>query len=292
MHVGGQAVEVVAGGPPTERAHWDDVLAEILRGEPLDVWRLHMAAIYRGLIVAWSPPGGGSTGLKTDLFEEAISPHHPFSDLPHGSLGIDLSPAVVRAARDRLRGENRDYRFLVGDLRRLPLRSGAVQTILSGSSIDHFRDRRELDAALLELTRVLSPGGTLILTLDNPQNPVVWIRNRLPFSLLKRLGLPYFVGATCSLREARRRLEEAGLTVTHMTTAVHAPRAPAIWVTRQAERMRWLFVQRALRSLLESCEVMRRWPTSLRTGYYIALRAEKPSRRLNTRQVIRERGRR
>ena len=43
---------------------------------------------------------------------------------------------------------------------------------------------------------MLKPRAPLILTLDNAANPLIAIRNALPFAMLKRSGVvPYFVGA-------------------------------------------------------------------------------------------------
>ena len=48
-----------------------------------------------------STPAGGSN----DLFEEAVSAHHLLSALGPASVGLDVSPAVVAAARERLRDD-------------------------------------------------------------------------------------------------------------------------------------------------------------------------------------------
>jgi SAM-dependent methyltransferase len=235
-----------------------------------------MHRVYVDLARAWLPCGVG-VGLKTDLFEEGITSHHLLPELGPGSIGLDCSLAVVRAARARLAREKRHHRLVVGDLRQMPLRSGSVSHVLSGSSLDHFAARADLDAGLAELARVLAPGGVVLLTLDNPHNPLVWLRNQLPFSWLHCLGLvPYFVGVTYGADDARARLEDLGLRVTEITAVAHAPRAPAIWVSRIADKLGTAAVSRWLGRLLVRCERLQRWPTRYRTGYYVALRARKP----------------
>jgi SAM-dependent methyltransferase len=215
-------------------------------------------------------------GLKTDLLEEAVTPHHLLRDLGPNSIGIDCSLAVVRAAREQFMASGSRQLFVVGDLRRLPLRSGSVRSILSGSSLDHFPDKADIGASLRELTRVLAPGGTLVVTFDNPHNPVVWLRNHLPFAWLHRLRLvPYYVGPTYNREEGRGQLEETGLTVTDVTAVAHAPRAPAIWFVMLVERIGWKRLEAFTARLLESFEVLERWPMRYRTGYYLALRAQK-----------------
>jgi SAM-dependent methyltransferase len=261
--------------PAFGQDYWGRILTETRRGAPIAVWRAYMQQVYRSLIQMWLPAVNPGRGLKTDLFEEAVTEHHLLPELGPRSVGIDGSVAVVQAARHRL-GESQGL-FVVGDLRRLPLQSEVIHHILSGSSLDHFSDKVDIATALAELARVLVPGGTLVITFDNPHNPVVWLRNRLPFTWLHRLRLvPYYVGATYDRAEARGQLEAIGLTVTHLTAVAHAPRAPAIWATAVIERLKWDWLQALVGRVLSECERLERWPTRYWTGYYIALRAEKP----------------
>lgn len=260
---------------PANPFYWDEVAEEARKGAPLDVWRAYMRFVYGKLIHAWFPTRS-SIALKTDLFEEAVSMQCPLADLGNGNIGIDRSLAVVRAAHHRFdhNGDNRG--MLVCDLRSVALRSNSIPRILSGSSLDHFNKKADLSQALCELARVLAPGGILVLTLDNPINPIVWLRNHLPFHWLNRLGLvPYFVGVTCGLKEGRRQLEQVGLKVTHVTAVAHVPRAPAIFLTWMAERWKWHRWNRYMNGIMKSFETLEKWPTRYFTGYYLAFRAEK-----------------
>lgn len=259
--------------------NWDQVV-EDFQGSPTPVaWRGYMKEVYCRLTRRWfetAPPG---RRLKTDLFEEAICLQHPMAEFPEGSLGMDGSISVVARAKNNLEDSN-GYRLLVGDLRQSPIRSGALSSILSGSSLDHFETEEELAAGLAEVSAGLTPGGILVLTLDNPQNPIIWLRNHLPYRLLNRVGLvPYFVGMTWSRGEAQRQLEELGLEVTAESAIAHAPRAPAIWLdslTRRwgGDRLRGLLLRTYL-----AFECLESLPTRYLTGYYVAIRARKPSGR-------------
>lgn len=60
-----------------------------------------MRQVYKRLIQDWLLVGNPGRSLKTDLFEEAVSDHHLLSDLGPGSVGLDHSPAIVQAARQR-----------------------------------------------------------------------------------------------------------------------------------------------------------------------------------------------
>jgi SAM-dependent methyltransferase/GNAT superfamily N-acetyltransferase len=257
--------------------YWDEVVADALAAPPIEAWRAYMRRVYASLVARWLPPVSGGLGLKTDLFEEAVSSHHLLSTLGPGSVGLDYSPAVVRAARKRLATGGGRHRFVVGDLRRIPLRTASMARILAGSSLDHFAKRGDLAEGLAELARVLAPGGMAILTFDNPENPLVWVRNHLPFSWLHRIGLvPYYVGHTYGRREARIRLEALGLTVTEVAAVAHAPRAPAIWLAAIGDRLGRPALSVGIGNLLWRFESLARWPTRFWTGYYVALAARKP----------------
>jgi SAM-dependent methyltransferase len=258
--------------------YWDGVLQGTQQSAPLDAWRAYMRRVYARLVQVWSSPLDSGLALKTDLFEEAITSHHLLTMLGPSGVGLDASPAIVAAARERLRDVRGEPLLVVGDVRRLPLRSGSITRILCGSSLDHFPDPGDIGRSLAELARVLTVDGVLVITFDNPENPVVWVRNRLPFPWLHRLGLaPYYVGATLGQTAARRCLESVGLAVTDVTAVAHVPRAPAIWVVALVERLGWTGIRRRLDRALDGFELLERGPWRYRTGYYVALRARKPA---------------
>ncbi len=253
--------------------NWDRVVEDFQQTPALDTWRGYMKEVYCRLTRRWFETAPAGRRLKTDLFEEAICPQHPMAEFPAGSLGMDGSISVVAKAKSNL-GESNGYRLLVSDLRQSPIRPGALSSILSGSSLDHFETEEELAAGLAEVAAGLEPGGILVLTLDNPQNPLIWLRNHLPYRFLNHLGLvPYFVGMTWSRSQARRQLESLGLEVTDATAIAHAPRAPAIWldslITRWGGDRQGRFLLRAYLAF----ECLESLPTRYLTGYYVAIRA-------------------
>jgi SAM-dependent methyltransferase len=257
--------------------YWDEILEEAQRSPCARTWRKHLRHVYRRLIARSLGTAGRGFRLKTDLFEEATSPYHLLPDLGPQGIGMDWSSSMARAARSRLSVKDGRVMFVVGDLRMMPLRSGSIQYIFSGSSLDHFSTKADLDKGLREVVRVLAPGGTLVISLDNIGNPVVWLRNKLPFVWLNRLGLvPYYVGASYNRREVRKGLEDLGLIVKHLTAVVHAPRAPAVFLLRLAERLKWKWIGEAIGRLLGVLEMLERWPTRYLTGHYVVLQADKP----------------
>jgi SAM-dependent methyltransferase len=262
----------VIGNNPSH--YWDELLGEFQDHSPaLRLWRAYMREVYGRLIRNWLGPNQRLC-LKTDLFEEAVSEEGPLADLGPNSLGIDGSSLIVQAARQNLARHGLKPGLLVGDLRHIPFKNGALSGILSGSSLDHFADPAEIAVSLAELRRILAPGGTLVITFDNPHNPVVWLRNGLPFIWLNRIGLvPYYVGPTYTRAEAYAHLTALGFKVTKVTAVAHAPRVLAMVLVRIAERLGWPALQRAVSALLQAFEVLERLPTRYLTGYYVALQA-------------------
>lgn len=259
-------------------SYWDDVADHFGQHDPSATWRAYMQAAYRDLMQRWfasAPPG---RTLKTDLFEEAVSAHNLFQDLGADGVGLDVSPAVVRAAAKRCADANtaQPARVLVADLRSLPFATASFQRILSGSSLDHFEDKRDIAIALGDLARTLAPGGCLVITFDNPHNPLISLRNGLPFGFLRAIGLvPYFVGATYGRRDVERELAAVGLRITHVSAIVHVPRAPAIWIATMFERWRGPHVSKWLIGAFRAWDRLESTALRFRTGYYLAVRAEK-----------------
>ncbi|HYR07108.1 MAG TPA: class I SAM-dependent methyltransferase, partial [Longimicrobium sp.] len=90
-----------------------------------------------------------------------------------GYVGVDLSPEMLRVARGKASGEAGPAGFAAADAERLPLRDGSFDTAISASVLHYWDDA---DAGLVEIRRVLRPGGRLLL-LD-------WLRDPLPMRLL------------------------------------------------------------------------------------------------------------
>jgi ubiquinone/menaquinone biosynthesis C-methylase UbiE len=215
--------------------------------------------------------------LKTDLFDEACG------DGLFGFLssrvstvhGIDRSIEVARVARTRL-GANQ---ITNADVRSLPFADGSFELVVSNSTLDHFERREEITKSLLEINRVLTPGGHLILTLDNLANPAVALRNGLPFWLTNGLGLvPYFVGATCGPWRGARMLAEAGFNKVTVTAVTHCPRVLAVAASAICQRIGSVATQRRFLRLLLAFERLEQWPSRYQTGYYVALLANKAGR--------------
>lgn len=200
-------------GAAEGRTYWDSIAPQV-DGLPAG-WRRRARAEHLDLLRRWVGRPQGRW-LKTDLFEERDADRALLPHLPTGEwTGTDISPEVAR------RG---GARAAAADVRRLPFADGAFDGVLSTSTLDHFDAAGDIAVALGELHRVLRPGGVLVLTLDNPRNPLIRLRNALPHRVARRTGLvPFSVGATLDEADGRRALEEAGFTVTESAHLLHVP---------------------------------------------------------------------
>jgi ubiquinone/menaquinone biosynthesis C-methylase UbiE len=87
-----------------------------------------------------------------------------YSDPTASITCIDLSPEMLRRARNRLKSSHPDY--LASDLSCLPFADGSFDCVTCGYVLEHLPDAR---TGLAELARVLVPGGRMLLltTEDN-----------------------------------------------------------------------------------------------------------------------------
>jgi SAM-dependent methyltransferase len=168
-------------------------------------------------------------------------------------VGMDLSPSVARAAHKR----NPGLAAICADVCHLPFADGVFGAVVSNSTLDHFHTPDEVLVSLREIFRVLEPGGRLLLTMDNPVNPTIALRNALPIALLNRIGLvPYFVGATFGARKLRALLEQAGFQVLETGSLMHCLRVLAVPACRVIQRIPSKTVQRGWLRALVACEVL------------------------------------
>ena len=201
---------------------WEEVASSWEHERGAIAVRAYSDAVNRALLERWLPERIG-TVLKTDLFDEATADGLVGLLLARAErvVGIDVAPSIVQAAGVR----NPGLEAAVADVQELPFDDGSIDVVVSNSTLDHFASLAEIDRALLELARVLRPGGLLIVTLDNDANPIIWLRNRMPRSLLHRSGLvPYPVGRTLRPGGLRDAVERAGFAVDRTALIAHVPR--------------------------------------------------------------------
>jgi len=213
----------------SDHLYWDEVAAQS-DGLP-DGWRRHGRRAHLALIEDWIGEPQGRW-LKTDLYEERLATRSliPFLTGP-GWTGVDLSPDVAGQATE-LTG----CTAVVSDVRALPFGDGVLDGVLSTSTLDHFDDEHQILLSMRELRRVLKPGGQLLLTLDNPRQPLIRLRNALPRSVAERTGLvPFEVGRTLDATAGQRALADAAFEVRAVTHVLHAPHV----IGTRAARWHW-----------------------------------------------------
>lgn len=123
-------------------------LGEELAGKPLDRALL-------GYVVDLAK-GRGPVG---DL---GCGPGHVtryLADLGAEVVGVDLSSEMVRLASSA----HPDLRFIVGNLRCLPLPDASLAAAIAFYSLIHFDDDDDLRAACREIARVLAPEGEVVV---------------------------------------------------------------------------------------------------------------------------------
>jgi SAM-dependent methyltransferase len=177
---------------------------------------VHLAWVRR-----WRPRHAAGPLLKTDLFEDAYGSDTLLPALLDDAtvvIGCDRLPGVVRRARGRFPAAT--FRALAADCGALPLAPASVTTVLSLSTLDHGASPADFSAALAEIARVLEPGGLLLITLDNPGNPLYWV-----LRAISRLGwTPFPLGYTPGRFVLDRQLEAVGFEVLGRDVLIHNPR--------------------------------------------------------------------
>jgi SAM-dependent methyltransferase len=254
--------------------YWDRVAKERKTALPQTLWRTHSDAVHAALFSAWLPPRRVPRVLKTDLFDEGMGAglYDMLTSRAQSFVGTDISVHVARAARSNHGGLS----AAGADVRDLPFADGAFDVIVSNSTLDHFDSKDEIVASLRELRRVLRTGGELLLTLDNLLNPIIALRNVLPFRLLNRLGLlPYQVGATFGPHRLQRVLRQSGFEVREVAAVLHCPRVLAVALARLLEGRAGSTTRARFLAALLAFEVLARWPGRFLTGHFVAVRAVK-----------------
>jgi len=257
--------------------YWDRVAREMAREYHLDpVMAEHKRRAHVDLLREWCPSSRGATILKSDLFEEALGGDQVLLDWPDRAaeakvIGIDISHEIVRRAGERLGRGGREADLAVADARSLPFRDGSIDAVFSCSTLDHFRDERDLVTGLRETARVLAPGGELILLLDNPRAlfyPLV--------RLLERRGMIGFqLGATLDINCLRRELPRLGFDLVEARALYHVPRVLFTALLKGVRTLRLSFADRPLLRLLSLAERWQGRRGQYASGWYTAVRARK-----------------
>lgn len=261
----------------TEAAHeigeWQQV-----GGAPAPSWYLDplVAAqkreVHQELIRRWTRDMRLRRVLKTDLFEEANGADAILFDLfPPGVavIGCDIAESTVVRARGR--AVNGGLSVCVCDVRQPAVRTSSLDLVISTSTLDHFDAAADIETALRQLAATLRPGGRLIVTLDNPRNPL--------YGMLRwysRTGrAPFRLGETMSAPQLRRALERAGLRVVAEDVLIHNPRLISTALILALRRLAGAHADGFIAAILRAFAALGRLPTRGLTGCFVAACAMK-----------------
>ena len=255
---------------------WDTMASEDITGLSLPLWRRFCDQLHVWILREWTGGTRFASAFKTDLFDEVVGAGLVdwLLSVSDRVEGIDVAAGIVEQALQKhaeLRARQADVRQLVEHP------SGSFDLVVSNSTLDHFDDQRDLAVALAELSRILVPGGLLFLTLDNPRNPVVALRNRLALQWTAPGPLiPYFMGHTVPLAELTRLVTAAGLQVERTGYLMHVPRVLFLHASR------WFSPDsrpgQSLLHFMQGCEMLDHLPTRAWTGHCSVVLARKPTK--------------
>ena len=257
-----------------EQQRWETMASEEITGLSIPLWRNFCDQLHVRILRDWTAGTRFTSAFKTDLFDEVVGAGLAdwLLSVSERVEGVDVAAGIVEQAHQRhpaLRTRQADIRNLVNHP------SGSFDLVVSNSTLDHFADERDLAGALAELSRILMPGGLLFLTLDNPRNPVVALRNRLASGWTAPGPLvPYFMGHTVPLAELTPLVTAAGLQIERTGYLMHVPRVLFLHASR------WISPDsrtgKLLLRFMQGCEILEHLPTKAWTGHFSIVLARKP----------------
>jgi SAM-dependent methyltransferase len=144
-----------------------------LQGEGVAIPPIPTTEGYRSWVATYDQPGNALLDVEQPLVWEILDElpvgraldaacgtgRHTahLAELGHDVVGVDTSPDMLAAARQRLPAG----RFVHGDLHHLPLPDATIDLVVCALALTHVPD---LGLALAELARVLVPGGHVMLS--------------------------------------------------------------------------------------------------------------------------------
>jgi ubiquinone/menaquinone biosynthesis C-methylase UbiE len=144
---------------------------------------------------------------RGDVLEVAVGTGLNLGLYPPGTrlTGVDLSPEMLRRARSRSAAIDAPVELKQADVEALPFGDGTFDTVVSTLAMCAVPDER---AAVLEMCRVLRPGGRLLLLDHIGSN---WWPIRAGQRLMEIYTIPR--GGEHMTRRPRPIVEQAGLVI-------------------------------------------------------------------------------
>lgn len=255
-------------GQPVDR-RWETVAAAEAPSWYLDPLVARQKQRLNAALVLSSLPHPVGRALKTDSFEEAYGEDSPLPHLLHLAsqwYAIDGTERIVANAHARMPS----VKFLAADIRAMPLGDATLDLVFSNSTLDHFRTRQEFETAFQELTRLVRPGGLLVITLDNPLNPLYW-----PLRWLSGTRwAPFPLGYTVRPGRLAQLLRQQGFEVQSSGVLIHNPRLVSTFLFMGLRRLLPAgLANAAIGALLKAFQLLDHLPTRWLTGCFLTATA-------------------
>ena len=138
--------------------------------------------------------------------------------------------------------------------------------------MDHFEAQADIGLLLDEIIRVLRPGGVLLLTLDNPWNPLYHVLRWMS----RRGWMPFELGETASLESLERMLRDRGLQIQNTAHLIHNPRGISTVLFLTLRKLLGKLGDFPIRTLLDGFVLLGKLRSRAITGCFLAVSAVKP----------------
>jgi SAM-dependent methyltransferase len=133
------------------------------------------------LVERFLPPGSAALDLGCGNGRVALA----LAERGYGVEGLDISPSMVEEARAAAEAQGVDARFRIGDAVSLPYGDHEFDAVVFAcNGLGHLTRDGKI-ACLLEIKRVLRPGGVALLSLRTP-----YALNTMLLRLLRNIVLP------------------------------------------------------------------------------------------------------
>ncbi|MFC2092188.1 class I SAM-dependent methyltransferase [Elusimicrobiota bacterium] len=245
------------------RSHIDDILGTYKSDE------------FVRLISEWVGSISGCKVLKTDLREESDGEDEVLYTLSRQDaefFGIDISSETAQRADMLQQKMGLSHNYVAADVRAVPFSDDTFDVIISTSTLDHFKKDSDLMLSLIELKRVLKPGGKMVLTLNNKYNVNFYVMVKLE----RMLGLINYPVRFYTFTRLKKMLDKAGLIVNNKDFIIHvvSPANTLLLLTRK------IFDARCVNVVSGIFLRLARWfgrrnTTKRYTGWFIAVLCSK-----------------
>ncbi len=183
---------MTATQPSTSAAIRDELIAGYSDPAALHGYRaLGLFPAEARLVAAHFPPGGAILDVGCGAGRTSI----PLSKLGYRVHAIDVTPAMVEAARAVAARYRAEVAFAVQDVQELTFPDASFDgALFSFNGIGHLPRRAGKLAAMREIRRVLRPGAAFVFCVHNlfsrAREARLWRRQLVPFALARLLRRP------------------------------------------------------------------------------------------------------